>query len=116
VCTFSTYPAKVWIEGMLTELEEENFDETVIGLYSLSELVLSLIMDGGRGREQTITLIKAYSATSDSLELLANYDQAASDENTDLAHEFGMAYSESIADLQDHLDELKNDGIIIRLQ
>lgn len=100
---------------MLTEFSEE-FDDTVLGLYRLSEWVLSLLQDGGYGRVQVAALAKTYAKIADALELLNSYEQASDNGEDDLAHEYGMSYSELIADVDELMGQLQEDGIVIRLQ
>ena len=117
LCTFTLPPDKVDQE-MLTE-PEETIDDTVVGLYRLTELILSLLQDGPyskKGKKQVATLAKMYARISDSLELLSSYEKANENGDEDLAHEFGISYSEAIADVQDYLDALQEDGIIVMMQ
>lgn len=96
--------------------DSEDFEETVIGLYRLSEMIISLLQDRQYGRKQTASLALAYAKISDALETLCGYEQASEDGDDDLAHEYGMSYSSLMAEIQDHLDQLKDDGIVMQLQ
>lgn len=96
--------------------DSEDFEETVVGLYRMSEWVLSLLQDNRYGKKQVASLALAYAKISDALELLCGYEQASEDDQPDLAHEYGMNYSNLMADLQEKLDELHDDGIVMRLQ
>ena len=44
------------------------------------------------------------------------YEEASEGGDDDLAHEYGMNYSTLMADIQERLDELKDDGIVMHIQ
>lgn len=100
---------------MITEFPE-TFDDTIISLYRLSEWVLSLLQDGRYGRVQVAALAKSYAKISDALDLLNSYEQATISGNEDLASEYERSYSDLITEIHELILELKEDGIVIRLQ
>jgi len=99
---------------MLDEPGDE-LDE-VVGLYRLSEWILSLLQDARYGRVQVAALARTYSKIFDALDFLNSYEQASEAGEQDLAHEYGMVYSQLMSDVNDLIEQLKEDGIVIVLQ
>jgi len=92
-------------------------DETVTGLYKLSEIVIELLKESKRYHNQQIRkMCILYSQICDAIELLASYEESINDKDDDLSHEFGMSYSNIMESIEEDLNDLKESGISIIMQ
>lgn len=84
--------------------------EDFMSLSSLSSRLECLEGKEQRGSEAQIELL--HSAITTALELLSNYDSA---ENEDEKHDFGFDYSIAMADIEEIIEDINENGINLYL-
>lgn len=92
----------------------ESFDSEAVSLYSLSRRVLLLAAHTSSVMEIE-QLLALYADIRDALDTLVEYEETPDDPDDDLKHLLGFNYSERVADIEDRLAELTEEGIHLQL-
>ncbi len=99
--------------GVLELIEDQNDDEAV-SLYWLSRRVL--VLAAHNTNDYNIeSLVTLYGNIRDALEVLAEYENLEESPDDDLKHMVGFNYSERLADIEDVLQYLTDQGIHLQL-
>ena len=93
----------------------DNFVNETLGLYCLSNCISHLLEEHEYDNDSKESMIDLYVDVKSALDLLSKYDQATEDENEDLKHEFGFLYSETLATIEDKMNNINNKGINLYL-
>jgi len=89
---------------------DEDSTEEILALYKLSNCIESTFHDGTKNSFVIAELISLYTYVTEAIELLARYDNA---DNDDVKFDLGMEYSELIADIEDIIREVAEQGICL---